>query len=318
MKAVELIGSRECRVIDVPMPEVDAEEVLVKVSVCGVCASELHVWESGPGQQAGLVLGHEPMGVVYQVGENVRGFQAGDRVTGLFKRGFAEYTKANYKDLIKVPDELSDLEAIGEPLSCLVSGADRTPVGLGDVVAVVGTGFMGLGFLQLLRLKGAGHIIAVDIRKEGLDHARRFGADEVFFPDQVPDKYKVTEWSHIGRGVNVSVEAGGAAATLDLAAQMVSAHGVMSIVGYHQSNQGLRTMNMNMLNWKAVTILNAHERRDAVHLAAMRAIQRLMVNNRFNMRDMITHVYTLDQVDQAYSDLKGKPEGFIKAVVRMD
>ncbi|PLS09662.1 zinc-binding dehydrogenase [Neobacillus cucumis] len=317
MKASILIGPGKSRVIEMPMPEIGATEVLIKVLICGVCMSEAYPWSNGMDETAKRILGHEPIGIIEEVGDQVIGFKKGDRVTGLFQKGFAEYTKSDYKQLVKVPDGLDDIEGIGEPLSCLVSGADRTPVRLGDTISIVGTGFMGLGFLQLMKLKGAGKIIAVDVRQEGLDHALSFGADEAVFPDQIEPKYKVLEWDEIGQGVDVSVEASGSPDALQLAGEMAGAHGVLSIVGYHQSNNGNRNINMDFWNWKAITVINAHERREYIHLKAMESIMKLIQNKKFNMKDLVTHTYSLDEVDRAYEDLKNKPEGFIKGIIKM-
>lgn len=315
MRVSILTGPAQSEIVEMPLPHINDDEVLLKVSACGVCASELHGWENGlPGKRK--VLGHEPVGIIKQLGKNVKGFVVGDRVTGLIYEAFAEFTKADYRNIIKVPEHLDDLEALGEPLSCLISGANRTPVNPGDTVAIIGTGFMGLGFMQLMRLKGAGKIIVVDVRQEGLDNALRFGADEVMFPDQVEDKYKVVEWDQMDRGVDVVVESSGSQAGLQLAGEMTKVHGVLSVVGYHQANQGMRNVNMQLWNWKAITVVNAHERRNQVHVDSMNGGLAMINQGLYNMKDMITHVYELDQVDEAYGALKNKPSGFIKAVIK--
>lgn len=318
MKASVLIGPSKQKVIEIPMPEINADQVLIKVKACGVCASEMKPWLAGYDSGAEMILGHEGVGIVTEVGNNVSEFRVGDRVTGLFHRAFAEYTIADKNSLIKVPDELDDIIAIGEPLSCLMSGANRTIVELGDTVAVIGLGFMGLGFLQLMKLKGAGQIIAIDVRQESLDNALRFGADIACHPEQVPPQFKVLEWNEIGQGVDVSIEASGSQVALDLASEMVAAHGIMSIVGYHQSNEGRRDVRMDFWNWKAITVVNAHERRLRVHLKEMNAIMGLIQSGKFNMKDLVTHVYTLDEVDKGYEAIKTKPEGFIKSVIKIE
>ncbi len=303
--------------MEVPRPEITNNQVLIKVKYCGVCASELHPWQQGAIEQEQTILGHEGMGIIEEVGSNVEGFCKGDRVTGLFNQAFAEYAVAEYQDVIKIPDELEGMVAIGEPLSCLWSGANRTPVNLGDTVAVVGLGFMGLGFMQLMKHKGAGKIIAIDIRQESLDHAKRFGADEVYLAHEVPDTYKVTDWDEIGQGIDVSVDTTGSPQGLALAGELAAVHGVLSIVGYHQSHQGIRNVNMQLWNWKALTVINAHERRNQVHVEAMKAMMTLMDNGRFHMKDMITHVHSLDEVDQAYEHIVTKPDDFIKSVIEI-
>lgn len=315
MKASILAAPATNEIVDLQMPEINDNEVLIRVRVCGVCASELHPWLDGSGKRR--IFGHEPVGIIEAAGKNVTGFQVGDRVTGLIHEAFAEYTKANYRKIVKVPDGLDDLEALGEPLSCLMSGANRTPVTLGDEVAIVGTGFMGLGFMQLMRLKGARKIIVVDVRQEGLDNALRFGADEAVFPQDVKEEYKVVNWGQMDQGIRVAVEASGSQPGLQLAGEMTAVHGTLSVVGYHQANNGMRNVNMELWNWKAISVINAHERRDDVHIEAMKAGLELIRNGQFNMKDMITHVFALDEVDKAYDAIKTKPEGFIKSVIRI-
>lgn len=316
MKACIITGPGRTEVADIPIPQVGDDEVLVKVSICGVCTSEIHPWLEGKGGVNG-VLGHEPVGIIEALGKNVTGFSIGDRVTGLMWGAFAEYTAANYRNLVKVPDNLSDIEALGEPLSCLVSGANRTQLCLSDTAAAIGMGFMGLGFMQLLKIKGAGRIIAIDVRQESLDKALRFGADEVYLPNEVPEKYKVTEWEHIGleRGCNIVAEVSGSPKGLDLAGDMTGVHGVLSIVGWHQN--GHRSVNMELWNWKGITVINAHERRNNVHVECMKAGLRLIDAGLFNMRDMITHKFRLDELDMAFEVMRNKPDGFIKAVLKV-
>ncbi|WP_274361366.1 alcohol dehydrogenase catalytic domain-containing protein [Paenibacillus thermotolerans] len=323
MKASVMVGQRKSEVRDVAIPQIGDEEVLIRVIACGVCASELHPWLSGSTwleakETERLIFGHEPVGIIEKTGSRVHGFQKGDRVTGLVQHAFAEYTKADYRNIVKVPDSLHEYESLGEPLSCLMSGAQRTPVALGDDVAIVGAGFMGLGFLQLMKLKGAGRTIVVDVREEGLEHARTYGAVETYTPDSVPPDYKVTEWNQMDRGIAVTVEATGSQGGLQLAGEMTAVHGSLSVVGYHQGNGGLRSVNMELWNWKAITVINAHERRNDVHMKQMQHGLKLIEAGLFDMKSMVTHVFGLHEVDKAYEALLTKPPGFIKAVVRID
>jgi len=325
MKASVITGPEKSEVIDIAMPLIGAEEVLIRIKYCGVCASELHPWIQGAGwlEASGQrpIFGHEPVGIIEKVGVLVQGFKVGDRVTGLIQNAFAQYAKADYRKIVRVPELLDDIEALGEPLSCLMSGADRTPVSLGDDVAVVGAGYMGLGFLQLMRLKGAGRLIAVDMREESLQHAKQNGADEIYHPEEVPIDYKVTQWAHMDqgiKGINVAVEASGSQGGLQLAGDMAGVHGVLSVVGYHQGHGGMRNVKMELWNWKALTIINAHERRSEVHIKQMEAGLKLIANDKVNMKSLITHTYGLDEVDKAYDSIKTKPQGFIKSVIKID
>ncbi len=299
-----------------PIPEIEEDEMLIRMLVCGTCMSEYPEWRSG--EPLGKVFGHEPVGVVVKSGANIKKFKPGDRVTGLFKNDFAEYTVSTEELATLVPEELEDVEAIGEPWSCLVSGAERIPVKLGDTVAIIGCGYMGLGVMQLMSIKGAGKIIAIDTREESLKFSQKSGADEIYKPDEIPDEYIVDQWNGemFSRGVDVVIEVTGGAAGLEMAGKMVRPHGILSIVGYHQSG-GRREIDMKLWNWKAITVINAHERRDLIQMAYMREALTMFENNRINVKPMMTHEYTLENINKAFSDMKDKPEGYIKGYVRI-
>jgi len=164
-------------------------------------------------------------------------------------------------------------------------------------------------------LRGPVKIIGIDVRKEGLEHALKFGADDVFFPQDVPLSYKVADWDHMDGGVNVAIEASGSQSGLTLAGEMACVHGALSIVGYHQN--GMRTVNMELWNWKALTVINAHERRNSEHVKHMKAGLPMITKGAFNMKDMITDEFLMNDVDEAFSALKNKREGYIKSVIRI-
>ena len=173
MKAMRMVGPRKSSVVDVPDLQPTTGQVLVKIKYNGVCMSEWHPWDEAKG---GERMGHEPMGTVAALGEGVTGFAVGDRVTGLSMTPcYAEYCLCGQGNLFHIPDNLSDEDALAEPLSCLVSVAGKLRVEKsGDPVAIVGTGYMGLGLLTLLRFQGAGKVIAVDPRVEARENALRF------------------------------------------------------------------------------------------------------------------------------------------------
>jgi len=300
-----------------PLPIVGSRDVLVRVKACGVCASELHGWHGDNGLYP-REYGHEVSGEVVEVGEEATDLRPGMAVTGLFEKGFAEYAVAPRSHVAPIPEGAGYDIALGEPLSCIISGARRTRVELGDSVAIVGLGFMGLLMFQALCLKGPARVIGIDVREEALDTARRLGVDEVFSPDQVPDALKLTAWSQLGGGygVDVAIEASGTQAGLTLAGQMVHEHGLLSIVGYHQG--GPRQVDMELWQWKALEVLNAHERRASYQVDCMRRGLALLSRGKLEMAPLITHRFRLDQVDEGFRALLTKPAGFVKAVITMD
>lgn len=314
MKQSVLVQPRKSEVWEVPAPTVGPKDVLVRVKMCGVCASELHgPWKNPPSLP--WKMGHEVVGEVVEVGEKVKDLRPGMIVTGLVSQGFAEYAVAPHTHLVPVPEGVPYESALGEPLSCVISAARRTPLELGDTVAIVGVGFMGLLTLQAIRLKGPGRIIAIDTREEALELAKSLGADEVYLPEEIPPKLKMVHWENLGKGfgADVVVEASGTQAALTLAGEIVREHGTLSIVGYHQDSP--RTIDMQLWNWKALSVINAHERRTDFQMDCMRRGLDLLRARKIAMEFLVTHRYSLDQVDQAFADLETKPKGFIKGVI---
>ncbi|MDQ3514642.1 MAG: zinc-binding dehydrogenase [Chloroflexota bacterium] len=310
----QMIAPGRSEVVEEPTPAPQVGEVLVKVTVCGVCASELHPWQEGRPDPP-YRFGHEPAGVVVAVGPGVTGFAPDDRVTGLFTGAYSRLCLARAEQILPIPAEVPDTAALGEPLACLVNGQRRTRVELADRVAVIGLGFMGLGMLQLLRLRGAARIVAIDVREEARQKAAELGADEVYHPADVPDTYRLTrfdEWQST-KGLDVVVEASGTQPGLTLAGEMVKAHGILSILGYHQASD--RQVDVGMWNWKAIDVVNAHVRRHADLMESMRIGLELTRGGLIDLGQLVTHRYGLEEVDRAYSDLRDKPAGFIKAVV---
>jgi threonine dehydrogenase-like Zn-dependent dehydrogenase len=242
-------------------------------------------------------------------------FREGDRVTGLFHGAFADCCLAEERSLLRVPDGVADEGALGEPLACLVNAQRRTPVELADRVALIGLGYMGLGMLQLLKLRGPSRIVAIDIREEARERALALGADEAFHPLDLPPDSRLTsfaDWDS-DRGFDVVVEASGAQPALTLASELVRAHGLLSIVGYHQG--GPRQVDMAMWNWKAIDVVNAHVRHHADLIESMRIGLELEAKGLIDLGALVTHRYSLEEVDQAFADLESKPTGFIKAAV---
>ena len=324
MKASVLVGPETSEVKEVPIPPVRKNDVLVRVEACGVCFSEFHSWH---GEQEGTEyprrMGHEPSGVIEQVGEGVDSLKVGQRVTVLpTRRGpltqyvngaYAEYVVAPQERAALMPEVLTFAEALGEPIACLVSGAERTPVHLADRVAIVGCGFMGLAMLQLVALRGPREIIAVDVRQDALENALRLGADRALLPEEVDPRDKAVAWEQLGQGVDVAFEVSGTQAGLTLAGEMVRAHGTLSIVGYH--TDGMRTVDVGLWNTKAITVVNAHERRNDTLMRCMQAGLDLIATGKLDMASLVTHTYPLGRVDEAFVAMRDKPQGFIKGVV---
>src|SRR5215216_6495935 len=193
MRYSQLVAPRTSEVVEAPSPNPGPGEVLVQVMASGVCASELHPWADGQPSYPHR-FGHEPMGVVVAAGPEMTRFSPGDRVTGLVQGAYADLCLAKEEELLPVPDGIAEENALGEPLACLVNAQRRTPVELADQVALIGLGYMGLGMLQLLKLRGPSRIVAIDVREEARSAAMALGADESYDPSELPDEFKLTKF----------------------------------------------------------------------------------------------------------------------------
>lgn len=156
MKASVLIAPRTSEIQKVPIPKTGPNDVLIRVKACGVCRSELGKWQ---GRREGLrypiIMGHEPAGIIEEIGSNVQAFQVGQAVavfpgsngpyTEYRNGGFAEYLAVPQENVVVCSPEAGFHKMLGEPIACLVSAVDRTDVRLANRVAIVGCGFMGLG-----------------------------------------------------------------------------------------------------------------------------------------------------------------------------
>ena len=314
MKYSQLIGPRTSETVEAATPEPGHGEVLVEVKVCGVCASEIHPWMD-PRPSYPYRMGHEPAGIVSAVGPGVTRFQPGDRVTGLLLPSYSDFGVAKEDSLVHVPANLPFEFALGEPLACMVNGQRRTPIELADRVALIGLGFMGLGLLQLLKLRGPRQIIAIDPREDARALALELGADVAYHPNEVPQDLFLTSWNDWEKplGVDVAIEASGTQPGLTMAGKMVKAHGVLSILGFHQG--GDRQVDVEMWNWKAIDVVNAHVRRHADLMESMRIGMELIAANKFSFAPLVTHRFGLDEIDQAFTTLLEKPQGFVKSIV---
>ena len=314
MKQSILVKPQQSILEDRPIPEPGEEDVVVQVKACGVCASELHGWK-GDGENYPKEYGHEVSGDVVAVGSRVQGIMPGMRVTGLFGKGFAEFTRAPQKFVTPIPDGMPYEHALGEPLACILSGARRTNVELGDTVVLVGLGFMGLLMLQAVRLL-VRPALSPSISAQRRSKARRqFGADETYTPDAVPDQLVMAEWGRVGKGFGADVvfENSGTGSGLTLGLADRAERGILSIVGWHQG--GSRQVDMEMWNWKGINVINAHERRMDYLMDCMRRGLSLVASGRMDTGSLVSHRFSLDNVDGAFLALVEKPAGFHKAVV---
>jgi threonine dehydrogenase-like Zn-dependent dehydrogenase len=254
-------------------------------------------------------MGHEGSGIVEAVGSGVRGFQKGDPVTSTAGQ-FADYFVSGADALVKLPKEVDPVWAMGEPLACVFHAARRFGIDFGDRVAILGSGFMGLICLQAALLRGPGYVCAMDPVSWRLEVAKRLGADEVHDPKGQSGKDLVERFGEF----DVVIEAAGTASAIDMATDLVKQHGRIVLVGYHTGNDGMRTVNMALWNFKAIDVVNGHVRRQHEKREAMRASVELLRAGRLHTADLVT-TYPLAKVGDAFQDLVNVKEGLFKVAL---
>ncbi len=317
MKSAVLYGARDFRIEDKQTPSIKENECLIKIKACGVCHSEIHQWEHKiEGLEYPRMIGHEVSGVIEKTGSGIKRFKSGDRVAAWVDgKGYAEQIVISEEKLFKMHDDLAFDEAILEPVACTTNGVIKANIQLGDSVALVGTGFMGLILLQQIKLLGVSKIIAIDIRDEMNSLAKELGADEIINPQKENTVEKVFSLTE-GKGVDVCFEIGGLQATLDLAPNLIRMEGKLVIFGYHPGERIIR--DLGYWNWMAFDIVNAHFRNMDTILKGSRIGMEMLNSKKINMSRLITHRLKLDEINKAFEISKSKPAGFIKSVIVMD
>src|ERR1051326_3894388 len=219
MNALLLKEYMRLEMVDMPVPEIGPEEVLVRVRACGICGSDVHGLDGRTGRRIPpLVMGHEAAGEVVATGAAVVDLTPGDRVTfdstvycgrcffctrgdvnlcdrrevlgvspGPYRRhgAFAEYVAVPRRIMYRLPDSLSyEQAALIEAVSVAVHAVNLTPIRLGDSAVVVGSGMIGLLTIQAAKLAGCSRVIAIDPDETRLKLAREMGATETVNPKE--------------------------------------------------------------------------------------------------------------------------------------
>ena len=265
MKALVLEEYNKLVYRDFPDPILAADEVMIQVKSAGICGSDVHGMDGSSGRRVPpLIMGHEASGVIKELGRDVQNWAIGDRVTfdstmyklddwytrkGMYnlsddrmvlgvspgewkKHGaFAEYLTVPQHILYKVPEGVSFTQAaMVEPVAVAAHAVELTPFFWNDTAVVVGSGMIGLFVIQVLRAKGCGTIIAVDLEDKKLKLAEELGADYGFNPARDNISQEVQTLTE-GRGADISFEVVGNSAALKTAIDSVRKGGTVTLVG---------------------------------------------------------------------------------------
>lgn len=300
-----------------PTPQCGPNDIMIRLEGCGVCASNLPVWEGRPWFEYPLPAGapgHEGWGRVIAVGDQVETFSVDQRVACLGDRAFAEIMCVPAEDAVRLPEELDDIPFPGEAIGCAMNIFKRADVRPDQTVAIIGAGFLGLLLVQLSIAAGA-RVIAISRRAEVRQLAEQFGAEISFdTEDWWGNAQKVIEYTQ-GRGCDRVMEVTGMQFALDMATEMIGEYGKLVIGGYHQD--GLRQVNMQKWNWRAIDVINAHERDRHRYIQGIREGISATISGRISPQTLLTHRFSLEQLNDAYQMMCDRPDGFIKGWIEL-
>ncbi|MBI2487948.1 MAG: alcohol dehydrogenase catalytic domain-containing protein [Deltaproteobacteria bacterium] len=348
MRANVFKGPDKIGLEDRPVPKAGPGEAVVKITLTTICGTDVHIMRGEYPVRKGQIIGHEPIGLIYELGEGVTGYKKGERVAinaitpcgqceyclsanwaqcGGFLGGWkmgntidgcqADYVKIPnaMANLTKIPDELSDEDVLftTDIFSTGLSGAESAHIQVGDIVAVFGQGPIGLSAAAGAKLKGAALIITVDSVPSRIKMSQKMGADVVLNfkkVDPVKEIMKITN----GRGVDVAIEAIGLQESFENCVKCTRVGGTISSLGVYPAHLGnigvpLQDFGFGIADKKIVSTLcpGGKER--------MRRLISLVKNERVNLRQLITHRFSLDEIQEAYRIFSNQLDGVVKVAI---
>jgi threonine dehydrogenase-like Zn-dependent dehydrogenase len=190
---------------------------------------------------------------------------------------------------------------------------ERSGVKKGDLVCIVGIGFLGALLVQLCVNAGA-RVVALSQRPTAIQIGKKLGA-EVLSITHTADVIERFQELFGGEFADVVIEATGKAKPLELAAELTRVRGRLVIAGYHQD--GLREINLQLWNWRGFDVINAHERDEWRYVRGIERAVHAVQEKQFDYLPLITHTFPLEKLGTALQLTRDRPEGFMKAVVTM-
>lgn len=346
MKAVVFRGVNNLRVEEVARPRPRAGEAVIRITATTICGTDVHIVKGEYPVAPGLILGHEPVGVIaelgeglddeYQVGQRViagaitpcgqcfyclngvhsqcRGALGGWRFGNTINGAWAEYllvpdARAN---LAVVPDELTDEQVLMLPdiASTGISGAESGNVRIGDSVAVFAQGPIGLCATLGAKLRGAGLIVAVDPVKTRREMALRFGASIAIDPTAV-DVVQTVRGLTDGRGADVAIEALGRQSTFEAALRCMRPGGTLSSLGVYSGKlvAPYEAIYAGLGDQRIVTTLcpGGKER--------MRRLMSMVQHDRIDLTPLVTSHFSLEELPEAFELFSRQAEGVLKVAI---
>jgi threonine dehydrogenase-like Zn-dependent dehydrogenase len=350
MKANVFHERNNIRVEEVPRPSAGAGEVVIKITLTTICGTDIHILRGEYPVRPGLVIGHEPVGVIEEIGEGITGYEIGDRVLigaitpcgqcraclsaqwaqcghgeGVEAIGGWRFgntingAQAEYllvpnaqANLAKIPDDLIDEQVVllADIASTGFSGAESANIRIGDTVVVFAQGPIGLCSTAGAKLMGAAFIIGIESDPVRMQMSKRMGADVVLDPKQCD---VVTEVRRLTTGgADVAIEALGLQETFENCLRCLRAGGTLSSLGVYSGKLQVPydAFAAGIGDYKIVTTLCPGGKE------RMRRLMSMVQSKRFDPMPLLTHSFKLDDIVAAYDLFASRRDGVLKVAIR--
>jgi len=350
MRANVFRGRDRIGIEEVRRPRAGVGEAVIRITLTTICGTDLHIVRGEYPVKPGLVIGHEPVGVIEELGEGVAGYEIGDRVMtgaitpcgqcraclsaqwaqcghgeGLEALGGWRFgntingSQAEYllvpnaqANLAKIPDELSDEQVVllADIASTGFSGAESAKIKIGDSVVVFAQGPIGLCATAGAKLMGASFIVGVESDPVRMKMSRRMGADVVLDPQQCDVVAEVKRLT--SGGADVAIEALGLQETFEGALRCLRPGGTLSSLGVYSGKLQVPydAFAAGLGDYKIVTTLCPGGKE------RMRRLMSMVQTKRFDPTLLLTHSFKLDQIVEAYDLFGSRRDGVLKVAIR--
>ncbi|HVZ61681.1 MAG TPA: alcohol dehydrogenase catalytic domain-containing protein [Terriglobales bacterium] len=346
MRALVFRGPEQIELDNVPVPTPGYGEALLRVTLTTICGTDVHILKGEYPVQPGLIIGHEAVGTIAELGPGVSGYKVGDRVLlgaitpcgqcefcmggtaaqcggqplGGWRFGnhingaqaeflLVPFAQAN---LAKIPAGLTDEQVIllADVASTGFSASETGEVKLGDSVAVFAQGPIGLCATAGAKLRGASLVIGVEQDPVRMQLARNLGADVVLDPSRDDVLGEINRLTN-GRGVDVAIEALGLQSTFEQALRSLRPGGTLSSLGVYSGKLSipLDAFGAGIGDYKIVTTLcpGGKER--------MRRLMEMVLHHKIDLTPLLTHRYPLESITEAYELFRNRRDGVIKVAI---
>lgn len=336
------IGSITVEVIETP--HAGPGELVIQVKSCAICGGDLRTFCHGHSAIVPpIVLGHEVAGTIVEIGAGISQYQVGDRVVvapGIgcghcsyclsgnqhmcyhrktiahhFNGGFAEYLRVpaiavQAGNVNIIPEEVDYLSAsLAEPLACVINGQESMNISLGDTVAVIGAGPIGLMHAELARAQGAGKIFLINRSEERLTSAKKLGYAGYINSSECDAVQAVQELTG-GLGANVVIVTAGSAAAQDMGIRMASKMGRVCFFAGLPKDTPMLTMDVNFIHYRQITLYGTFSSAPRHNILALEMIR----SGKIHVDSILTHAVSLENILRGF-ELVQRRAGMRVAVI---